>query len=433
MTSNVTEAGATALGARIAIIGAGFGGLQAARALAGSGAHVRITLLDRHNYHTFTPLLYQVASAALEAEEIAFPVRAIFRRHRNVALTVAEVQGIDLAGRTVQTSRGPQPYDYLVVAAGSTTNTFGLPGVAEHSAGLKDLPQALELRNRLLMLFEQAAEERDPAHRQALLTILIVGGGPTGVELAGAFSELARQIIGHDFPALAPELVRIILVEAGERLLATFRARLSRAALDELQKKGIEVRLGAQVERTEAGRVYLQGGEVIDTSLVVWAAGVRAGNLAALLTQQPGRSGRVPVLPTLQLAGHPEVYVIGDMAELRQGNEILPMLAPVATQEGSRAGQNIALQIAGGQPLPFRYFDRGTMATLGRSAAIAQIGPISLTGFPAWIAWLALHLYELIGFRNRLLVLVNWAWDYFFFDRGVRIITQPPDSEAVPD
>lgn len=419
-------------GPRVVIVGAGFGGIEAARALAKAAPAARILLIDRHNFHTFTPLLYQVGTAAIEPEEIAYPVRAIIRRYRTIGFKVAEVTGIDLGARVVHTDRGEEPYDYLVAAAGSTTNFFGLANAPRLSFGLKDVPEALALRNRLLTVFERALEEPGRERRRALLSFVIVGGGPTGVELAGAFAELTRMILSHDYPALDPSDVRIVLVEAADRLLGAFRPRLSRAALGALQKRGVEVLLQTQVVRVDEQGVVLANGSEIPTSLLVWAAGVRAVELAKDLATTLGRGGRVPVLPTLQLADHPEVYVIGDMAELRQGNETLPMLAPVAMQGGKTAGSNIARQIAG-QPLrAFHYVDRGTMATIGRSSAVAQVGPLSLTGFIAWAAWLSLHLIELIGFRNKLLVLVNWAWDYFFFERGVRVITAPePRPPAV--
>ena len=305
------------------------------------------------------------------------------------------------------------------------TNFFGLPNAPRLSFGLKDVPEALALRNRLLTLFEQALEEPDSLRRRALLTFVIVGGGPTGVELSGALAELTRMILAHDFPALDPNETRIVLVEAADRLLGAFRPRLSRAALAALQKRGIEVLLQTQVVRVDEHGIVLANGSEIPTSLLVWAAGVRASDLTRDLAATRGRGGRVPVLPTLQLAGHPEVSVIGDLAELHQGSEILPMLAPVAMQEGKLAGANVVRQIAGQTVHRFHYTDRGTMATIGRSSAVAQIGPLSLTGFIAWVAWLGLHLIELIGFRNKVLVLVNWAWDYFFFERGVRVITEP--------
>lgn len=414
---------------RIVIIGSGFGGLQAARALARAAPSARLLVLDRHNYHTFTPLLYQVATASLEPEEIVYPVRSILRGYRTIQFQVAEVTGIELDDRLIRTRDGQVPYDYLIVAAGSVTSFFGVEGAAQSSYGLRDLPEALALRNHLLTLVERAAVEPDAGQRRELLTVVIVGGGPTGVEMAGAVSELTRGMIARDFPTLDPSEVQVILVEAGPRLLSSFHPKLSAAALDFLRRRGVQVMLETAVEAADKRGVRLSRGAAIPTPILIWAAGVRAGAIARDLTAEPASSGRVPVLPTLQLPNHPEVYVVGDMAELRQGSTVLPMLAPVAMQQGRHAGLNIARQIAGQQPLPFHYLDRGIMATLGRSHAVAQTGPIRLTGFPAWVAWLALHLVELIGFRNRLLVLVNWIWDYFFFERGARVIIGPAGGE----
>jgi len=419
-------------GPRVLIVGAGFGGLQAALSLARAKPPAQVLVLDRHTYHTFTPLLYQVATAALEAEQIAYPVRAIFRRWPNVECRVTEVSGVDLVSRLVQTDGGAIPYDYLILAAGSVTSFFGVPGVAETSYHLRDLPEALALRNRLLTLFERAAEAPE-SERRTRLNLLVVGGGPTGVELAGAISELSREILAHDFPGLRPEDVGVTLIEAGGRLLAPFRPRLCSAALSALQQRGVKVLLRSQVETVDRKGVHLTDGTTIETSLLMWAAGVRAADLARSLTSYPASSGRVSVLPTLQLPDYPEVYVIGDMAEVRQGTAVLPMLAPVAIQEGRQAANNVVRQIAGTPARPFRYIDRGTMATIGRSSAVVQAGPLSLAGFSAWVAWLTLHLVELIGYRNRVLVLVNWAWEYLFFQRAVRVVVEPAERPRRQD
>ena len=412
----------------IVIVGAGFAGLQAALTLARAKLSAHVLLLDRHAYHTFTPLLYQVATAALEAEQIAYPVRAIFRRWRNVECGVAEVTGVDLASRLLQTDGGPVPYDYLILAAGSVTSFFGVPGVTEASYHLKDLPEALALRNRLLTLFERAAEAPDSARRTAV-NLVVVGGGPTGVELAGALSELSREILTHDFPGLTSQDVCVTLIEAGGRLLAPFRPRLSGAALRALQQRGVKVLLQSQVEAVDPKGVHLAGGRTVETSLLLWAAGVRASELARSVTSSLASSGRVSVLPTLQLPDRPEVYVIGDMAEVRQGMEALPMLAPVAIQEGRHAADDVMRQIEGARVRAFQYTDRGMMATIGRSSAVVQAGPLSLSGFVAWVAWLTLHLVELIGYRNRMIVLVNWAWEYLFFQRAVRIVIKPAEHQ----
>ncbi len=407
---------------RVIIVGAGFGGLNAARALAASAPRARVLLLDRFNYHTFTPLLYQVATAGLEGGEIAQTVRSIIRGRRNVEFRLAEVTDVDLDARLVHTTDGELPYDFLILAAGSTTQFFGTPGAEEYSFGLKDLPEALILRNQLLTLLERAATEPDESRRRTLLTIAIVGGGPTGVELAGAIAELTRMTIVRDFPTLDPNEVRVLLIEGGPSVLAAFRPHLRDAALRYFQQHGVEVLLNTLVEAISEEGVTVRGGGIIATPTVIWAAGVRAQDLAPAPAPKRGPGGRLAVNQFLQLAGHPEVYVIGDMAAAVQNGQPLPMLAPVAMQEGRAAALNLARSLRREPPLPFHYVDRGVMATLGRSHAVAQTGPFTLTGFVAWLAWLGLHLIELIGFRNRLLVLVNWIWDYVFFEHGSRIV-----------
>jgi NADH dehydrogenase len=408
---------------RVVIVGAGFGGLRAARALA--GAPVDVLLLDRMNYHLFTPLLYQVATAGLSPEEIAHPVRNILHGAENVAFRVATVRGVDLDARSLDTDAGPVLYDYLILAAGSTTNFFGLD--LPEAQGLKDLPEAITLRNHIIAQCEQAMWQPDPETRKALLTFVVVGGGPTGVELAGALSELMRLVLQKDFPAIDFGEARIILLEAMDAVLGAFRPRLRRSALRALRRKGVDVRLGARVTRVEGEWVDLADGERIRTRTLVWAAGVRAADLAAQVSASHSRGGRLVVDEALRLPGHPEVLVIGDMAAFEQSGETLPMLAPVAIQEGEHAADTIRRAVAGLPARPFRYRNKGTMATIGRNAAVAQIGPVAISGFIAWLAWLALHLWQIIGFRNRLLVLINWIWDYFRYDRAARvIITMPP-------
>jgi NADH dehydrogenase len=406
----------------VVIVGAGFGGLRAARALA--GAPVRVILLDRHNYHLFQPLLYQVATAGLEPEGIAKPVRAILRGQRNFEFRMAEVTGVDLGARTVRTDAGDVPYDQLILAMGGETNYYGNEGVARHGYGLKDVAEAVAIRNQVLRCFEEAMLESDAERRRALLTFVVVGGGPTGVEMAGAFSELVRLVLVKDYPRLDLGDVRILLLEASDRLLIAMPPRLSAAAAATLGSKHVEVRFGAAVEAYDGASARLRGGETIPARTLVWAAGVRAAALAAALGLRTGPQGRLAVEPTLQVPGHPEVFVIGDAAWVDDGGPPHPMMAPVALQMADTAARNVARALQGRPSEPFRYRNPGSLATIGRSAAVAHLHGLSFTGFPAWVVWLVVHLLQLIGFRNKLLVLINWAWDYFFYDRAVRLITQ---------
>lgn len=406
----------------VVVVGAGFGGLRAARALARSP--VRVVLLDRHNYHLFQPLLYQVATAGLEPDGIARPVRAILRGQRNLEFRMAEVTGLDLAARAVRTDAGDVPYDHLILAPGGETNYFGIESVARHGFGLKDVEEAVAIRNHVLRCFEEAILEADAGRRRAQLTFIVVGGGPTGVEMAGAFSELVRLVLVKDYPRLNLADVRILLLEASDRLLVAMPPRLSAAAAERLRTKHVEVRFGAAVEEYDGTCARLAGGEAIPARTLVWAAGAKAAALAAVLGLQTARQGRVVVEPTLQVPGHPEVYVVGDAAWLEHDGAPLPMMAPVAIQMAETAAGNIERQLAGRTPQPFRYRNPGSLATIGRSAAVAHIRGLSFTGFPAWVVWLVVHLVQLIGFRNKLLVLLNWAWDYFFYDRAVRLITK---------
>ncbi|OGO15734.1 MAG: pyridine nucleotide-disulfide oxidoreductase [Chloroflexi bacterium RBG_13_68_17] len=406
---------------RVVIVGAGFGGLRAARAL--RAAPVDVVLIDRRNYHLFQPLLYQVATAGLEPEQIARPVRAILRGQAHLTFRMAEVQGFDRQARVVQTQAGPIAYDFLILACGSVTNFLGLPGVAQDGYGLKDLDDAVGIRNHILRRFEEAAAESGPERRRQLLALVVAGGGPTGVEMAGALAELRRVLLDRDYPALDPDEVRVSLLEASERLLPTMPDRLAAAAAERLTQKGVEVRLGAAVDEYSRGVIRLRSGEQIPAATLIWAAGARASSLAAGLGTSLGPQGRVPVQPTLQLPGSPEVYVIGDAAYLETGGRGLPMMAPVAIQMAEAAAANILRQIGGRDPVDFLYRDPGSLATIGRNAAVAFIHGFSFTGFPAWVVWLVVHLIQLIGFRNRLFVLINWAWDYFLYDRAVRLIT----------
>ena len=405
----------------VVIVGAGFGGMRVARGL--RGAQVDVTLLDRHNYHLFVPLLYQVATAGLEPEEIAQPVRRVLRGAENVRFRLATVTAVDLERRVVVTDTGDLPYDYLVLAAGSSTNYFGLDSVAQVACALRDLDEAERLRDSVLRAFEAASVEPDPERQRQLMTIVVVGGGPTGVELAGALAELRRHVLPHDFPDLELDSARILLLEATDRLLPGMPPRLQSKAQDTLRKLGVEVRLQAAVAGADRGGVILKTGERIAAGAVVWVAGLRAAPLVETLPATKGPNGRLIVRETLQLPEHPEVYAIGDMAHVGGPDaRPHPMLAPVAIQQGDLVAKNILRQLQGKEPLPFRYRDRGTMVTIGRQAAVAHIFGLKLSGFIAWVLWLTVHLFWLIGFRNRLLVLVNWAWNYLTYDRGVRLI-----------
>jgi NADH dehydrogenase len=406
---------------RVVIVGAGFGGLRAARAL--RRAPVELVLVDRNNYHLFQPLLYQVATAGLEPEQIAKPVRAILRGVKNLDFRMVEVAGIDLTGRQVMTNDGPVPYDFLILAPGAATNFFGLGGVERHGLGLKDVPDAVRIRNQVLTCFERAMLEPDGERRRALLTFVVVGGGPTGVEMAGSLSELMRLVLVKDYPRLNLKDVRVLLLEAGGHLLAGMPVPLAEAAAATLWKKHVEVRYGATVVDYDGAAARLKSGEVIPARTLIWGAGVRAADLAGRVGVATARAGRVPVEPTLQLAGHPEVFVIGDAAYLEVRGAPLPMMAPVAIQMAETAAANVRRLLAGAPPEAFRYEDPGSLATIGRNAAVARIHGISFKGFAAWVVWLVVHLIQLIGFRNRLFVLINWAWDYFFYDRAVRLIT----------
>jgi NADH dehydrogenase len=405
----------------VVIVGAGFGGLHAARALARHP--VRITVVDRHNYHLFQPLLYQVATAALSPGDIAHPIRSLLRRYRNVRVALAEATGIDLAGRRVRLDDGELSYDFLVLATGARHSYFGHDEWEPYAPGLKTIDDALEIRRRILCAYEAAEWETDEARRRALLTFVIVGGGPTGVELAGAIAEIARLTLQHDFREIDPAQSRVILLEGLDRILPAFPPDLSASAEAQLRKLGVEVRTKAMVTCITPEAVHV-GGEVIPTFTTLWAAGVAASPLARSLGVPLDRAGRVAVEPDLTLPGHPEVYVIGDLALFtHQTGRPLPGVAPVAIQQGRAAAENIWRSITGRPRRPFRYVHRGNLATIGRAAAVADFGRIHLSGFLAWLVWLAVHIFNLIGFDNRLLVLIQWMWSYFTYKRGARLIT----------
>ena len=427
---------------RVVVVGAGFGGLSCARALAGAAAQV--LLVDRHNYHLFTPLLYQVASSLLNPSDIAYPVRAVFRKSkaRNVHVRVGEVNGVDLEHRAVllgeasladggTTTAERVPFDYLVLASGSTTNFFGNSSAPAAAFGLKDLPEALQLRNHVLSCFERAVREPDEAARGAWLTFAIVGAGPTGVEYAGALSELVRLVLAKDFPELDMRRVKVVLLEAQDRVLAAFPRALGDDAERRLRRRGVEVRLTTRVEQVGRESVALASGETLAARTLVWTAGVRPGELAGRLAWPKRRSGRIAVDEYLRVAGQERVFAIGDVAAVPYKGGEMPMLSAPAMQQGRAVARNILRMERGASPRPFRYLDKGTMATIGRSAAVAEIGPFKLKGLVGWLAWLFVHLYYIIGFRNRLVVLVEWAWDYFRYDRPIRLIERAREHSAV--
>jgi len=402
------------------IVGAGFGGLRAAQKLRHSD--VDVTIVDQHNYHTFIPLLYQVATAGLEPEAIAQPVRRIIRSP-NVRFRLAHVSGLDLERKCIIIGQGEIAYDYLVLAAGSVTNYFGLDSVSGTTAALRDLNDAESTRSRILHAFEEAAAEPDAERRTDLMTIIVVGGGPTGVEMAGAIAELRKHALPHDFPNLDLSRARVVLLEAAGHLLHGMHPSMQATSRENLERMGVEVQLGAKVAHADSRSVTVADGDRIAAGAVIWVAGVRAPPLAEALPAAKGALGRVAVEQTLHLTGHPEVYVIGDMAHVGgPDGPPHPMLAPVAIQQGDLAAENILRHLAGRQLKRFNYSDRGTMVTIGRASAVASIYGLRFHGFVAWVIWLAVHLVWLIGFRNRAIVLVNWAWNYFTYERGVRLI-----------
>ena len=406
---------------RVVILGGGFGGLLAARGLA--KAPVELTLVDRQNHHLFQPLLYQVATAGLSSAEIASPIRRILRRQENTTVLLAEARGFDLEGRRVLITDGDLPYDFLVVATGAAHSYFGHDDWAEHAPGLKTLDDALELRRRVLLAFEAAEREADPERRRQWLTFVVIGGGPTGAEMAGAMAEIARHTLARDFRRIDPRAARVILVEAGPRILSTYPEDLSRKAALQLEGLGVQVWTGATVTGIDESGVAL-GGDRLAARTIVWAAGVQASPLGQALGVPLDRAGRVKVTPELTLPGRPEVFVIGDLVALEQDGRPVPGVAPAAMQMGRHAAANIARAARGEALLPFRYRDKGSLATIGRRAGIAWFGgQRKLTGFVAWVAWLAIHIFFLIGFRNRVLVMFQWAYSYMTFRRGARLIT----------
>jgi NADH:ubiquinone reductase (H+-translocating) len=417
-------------GKRVVVVGAGFGGLWCARALAGTG--VEVLLLDRNNFHTFLPLLYQVAAAELSPTDICYPVRSILRKEEGVNFRLATVRQVDLRERLVVTDEERIPYDYLVVAMGSAPHFFGVPGAEENAFAMKTIDQAVPLRHHILSQFETAVYERDPARRRQLLTFTIVGGGPTGVEFAGAMAELVYGPLRKDYPMLDLADVRIILLEAQDRLLLGMPDRLGRYVRTRLERRGVQVRFGALVTEVTPEAVSLADGSVIRTETVVWTAGVQGEPGPAAWGLPMARGARVRVEPTLQVPGFPDVYVVGDLAYLEEKGEPLPGVAPVALQQGELAAKNILRNMRGEEGKAFRFRDPGMLAVVGRGHAVAHIGGRSFTGVTAWWVWLVVHIAKLVGFRNRILVLVNWAWNYLSFERAVRLILpyKPPRESA---
>ncbi len=424
------------------IVGGGFGGLAVARGLARSP--VRVTVIDRCNHHVFQPLLYQVAMAGLSPADISAPIRAVLGTQANTEVLLAEVSDFDLSRRRVVLTDGEIDYDWLIVAAGARTSYFGHDAWAENAPGLKTLEDAIEIRNRVLLAFEAAERCKDASERERLLTFVVIGGGPTGVELAGALGELSRTVLARDFRHIDPAKSRVILVDGGPRVLQAFSPALSEAAREQLTALGVTVRSGLRVQSVDA-RGLVASGERIDAGTVLWAAGVGGSPLGARLGAPVDRAGRVVVGPDCAVPGHSNVFVIGDMAlSLDDKGQPLPGLAPVALQQGQHVASLIRDELAGHglRRRPFRYIDRGSMATIGRSAAVAQVGKLELRGFVAWATWLLIHILFLIDFRNRLLVMFNWIWNYGTYSRGARLITHarpgappagPPDPRPPAD
>ncbi len=434
---------------RVVIVGAGFGGLNAAQALA--KAPVQITVIDRQNFHTFQPLLYQVATAGLSPGEIAAPIRSILRSHKNIEVLMAEVTAFDLDRRTVQTSDFVIPYDYLIVAAGATHSYFGHDEWEPYAPGLKTIGDALEIRRRVLLAFELEERQAASGGTPVPLNFVVVGGGPTGVELAGTLAEIARHALAHEFRSIDPARTHILLIEGGPRILPAYAEDLSRSAQEQLNHLGVEVRTSTLVTQIEPGAVFA-GSSRLPATVILWAAGVAASPLGKQLGVPIDRAGRVLVHSDLSIPGHPEIFVIGDLAALKDRNgEMLPGVAPVAIQQGRFVAHLIRRELessatVGGpsfasfvkQPAlsersgpkggevsrpPFHYWDKGSLATIGRAAAVAQFGRIHISGFIAWLSWLFVHILFLIGFRNRLIVFIQWAWSYLTYERGARLIT----------
>ena len=415
---------------RVVIVGSGFGGLEAAKKLACKD--VQVTVIDRTNYHLFQPLLYQVATAALSPADIAAPVRAVLSKCRNVEVILAEVQSVDVDAKKVKTVDLDIDYDYLILATGARHSYFGHDEWEKLAPGLKSLEDAIELRRRILLAFEYAEKTTDEATRRAALNFVIIGGGPTGVEMAGAIAEISRHTLAKDFRHIDPSQARVILIEGEPRLLAAYPEDLSASARKQLEDLGVEVRTGARATKLSEAGVQVNG-EFIPCRVKIWAAGNNASFVGKTLGAPVDRVGRVIVNDDLTIPGHPEVQVIGDLANFpHQTGQPLPGISPVAMQQGRYAARNVLTMTRGRKPQRYRYWDKGTMATIGRNKAVADLRFMHLSGLPAWLAWLFVHIVFLVGFRNRLLVLFQWAWAYLTFDKGARLITRNFQSEQRP-
>ena len=406
---------------RIVVVGAGFGGLTAARKLA--HLPVRVTLIDRRNHHTFQPLLYQVATAGISPGEIAAPIRWIVRNDHNIEVLLGEVQDFDLANRIVRLPDLDVPYDYLIVAAGASHAYFGHDDWEPYAPGLKTVEDALEIRRRVLLAFELAEKQAFRGETHLPLNFVIVGGGPTGVELAGTLAEISHQVLAHEFTTIDPKMTRIILLEGGPRVLPTYAPDLSQSAEEQLRHLGVEVQTSTMVTKVEPAGVWM-GANHLSAAVILWAAGVAASPLGGKLGAPLDRAGRVMVNPDLSIPGHPEVFVIGDLASIKDKHgKPVPGVAPAAMQEGRSAADNIQRDLKREPRKDFHYFNKGSLATIGRAAGIAEFGKIHISGFIAWLSWLFIHIFFLIGFRNRIMVLLQWAWSYFTYERGARLIT----------
>jgi NADH:ubiquinone reductase (H+-translocating) len=417
---------------RVVIVGAGFGGLSAAKAL--DKANVHVTLIDRRNHHLFQPLLYQVATAGLSPNQIATPIRTIVRDQKNTEVLLGEVRSVDWTSRSIQLGDRRVPYDHLIIATGARHSYFGRDEWEKFAPGLKSLEDATELRKRILLAFERAELERDPANRARLLTFVVIGAGPTGVEMAGAIAELSRKALIKDFRSINPGCARVVLVEGGPRALGAFTPDMSDYARKALENLGVEVRLGHAVTACDAAGVTL-GDARIETRCVIWAAGVMASAAGRWLDAETDRAGRVLVDADLSVKDRPGVFVIGDCAHVEgPDGKVVPGLAPAAKQQGAYVAKRILAEInSRPAPAPFAYADFGAMATVGRSSAIADFGRVKLTGFFGWLVWSLAHIYFLIGFRNRLAVSIDWLWSYLTFERGARLITGSVDAPTEPD